>query len=312
MFDEISFKIILELGQDGRSSNAKLAQKLGISVSTVAKRTKAMLGEGLITIKAVPNPVKMGYQAGAFIGLGVDTKKIDSVCTRLTDNPHISLSASCFGRFDILLIVYFREWGMLQNFIKEKLPGIEGVKRIETYLISEASKRHRSIFTNNLTTDKPVPIDEVDQKLIEELIRNGRTKYADLADKLGMSASTISRRIAFFTKEDIIKIVAVPNPSKLGYSANAFVVLRADLAKIDEIHDRLSSYPEVHLALRLMNDYDVMFGVYSLNLKTLKEFLKSKVANIDGIINMETFVLGDFFHFSADAAFLPPTERPPG
>ena len=310
MFDDISFKIMLELCQDGRASNAKLAKKLGINVSTVAKRTNAMIGEGLIAIKAVPNPVKMGHQVAAFIGLDVNLKKIGSVCAHLVNNTHIHLVVSSFGRFDILLIVYFPDWGMLQNFIREELPGLGGVNRIVTYLISEAWKQHRNIFTNNSANDKPVLIDEVDRKLIEELMRNGPSNYADLANKIGISPATISRRIASLTKEDIIRIVAIPDPVKLGYLANAFVVLRADLAKVDKICSQLSSFPEVHLVLRLMNDYDVLFGINSLDLKTLYDFLESKVANVEGILNTETFIFGNFLYFNTGAVLLSPNARP--
>ena len=299
---------MLELFQDGRSSNASIAQKLGISVVTVDKRKNAMIEEGIIAIKAIPNPVKMGYQAQAFIGINVDLKKIDRICAQLMDNSHINLVLTSFGRFDILLLVYFQEWAMLESFIKEELPQVEGVNHIETYLVSEAKKRYYGIFSSDLSTSKPVAIDHIDRELIKELMRNGRPKYADLADKLGISTPTVSRRIASLVEEDIIKILAIPNPSKLGYSANAFILLRADLAKVDNICDQLSSCPEVHMVLRIMNDFDILFGVNSPNPGTLYEFLKGKIANIDGILSTETFIRGDFLYFSADAMFLPSIE----
>ena len=195
---------------------------------------------------------------------------------------------------------------MLQNFIREELPGLGGVNRIVTYLISEAWKQHRNIFTNNSADDKPVLIDEVDRKLIKELIRNGPSNYADLANKLGTSPPTVSRRIASLIKEDIIRIVAIPDPSKLGYFANALVVLRTNLAQVDEICGQLSSFPEVHLVLRLMNDYDVLFGINSLDLKTLYDFLENKVANVDGILSTETFIFGNFLYFNVSAVLLTP------
>jgi Lrp/AsnC family transcriptional regulator for asnA, asnC and gidA len=305
MLDDISFKILLELCHDGRSSNAKLARKLGISVVTVAKRVNALIKEGVIEIKAIPNRVKMGYRAQAFIGLDVDLKKIDSVCAQLMNNSHISKALTSFGRFDVLLILCFREWEMLQNFIEEELQSIEGVTHIETYLVSEAKKRYRGIFANDLATSKPTLINETDEKIIRELMRNGRIDYADLGNKLGMSTSTVSRRVAFLIKESIIKIMAIPNPSKLGYLSSAYVALHADLAKVDKICDQLSSYPQVYQIMRLMNGFEILLGVHSPNTDMLFNFLKSRIANIDGVLNSETFIRGDFLYFSADAMFIP-------
>lgn len=303
MLDNTSLRIMNELCHDGRFSNVRLAQKLGISAVTVAKKINTMIEEGVIAIKAMPNPAKMGYHAQAFIGLYVDLKKIDSICEQLTEHPHVNSVITSFGRFNVLLIVFFREWGMLQNFLREELPRIEGINHIESYLISEDTKRNDGIFLSNLTESKPALIDEVDLKLIGELMHNGRPDYTDLANKLGVSTSTVSRRIASLLRESIIKILAFPNPSKLGYSANAFIFVRAELAKVYKICEQLSSYSGIHLVMRLMNNFDIVFGIYSADIDTLQEFLKSEIANIDGILNIETFIRGNFFYFSADALF---------
>ena len=75
MIDDISFKMMTELRRDGRATNAQLARKLGISMATVAKKFNAMIEDGVIVIKAMPNPYIMGYHSQAFIGLSIDFKK---------------------------------------------------------------------------------------------------------------------------------------------------------------------------------------------------------------------------------------------
>jgi Lrp/AsnC family transcriptional regulator, regulator for asnA, asnC and gidA len=309
MIDETSFKIIIELSQGGRSSNVKIAKKLGVSVLTVAKRINAMIEGGIIAIKAVPNPNKMGYYANAFIGLHVELKSVDNVCARLIDNPHVSMVVNCFGRYDVLLNADFRDWENLHDFVKSDLSQIKGVNGIETFLVSESRKRYQGMFPDQPSEHKIKPIDEIDQKLIQELVQNGRPNYVDLAKKLNISTSTISRRIASLIKEDVIKILAIPNPSKLGYLANAFVVLKAELPKIDKICEKLSRFPEVHLVMRLMNDFDIVFGVHASNSDNLYDFLKNNIANIDGVLNSETFIRGNFLYFSAGAMFLPSIDQ---
>lgn len=305
MIDKVSFQIMLELCRDGKLSNAKIAELLDISEVTVAKKIDAMLSNGVIAIKGIPNPVRMGYLASAVIGLKVDLKKIDDVCARLTDNIHINLVVTCFGRFDILLIVYFLEWQKLQDFIREELTKIKGINHVETYLISGAVKRYNGKKKNVTIGNNPFPIDDIDQQLIQELGRNGRPSYADIASKLGISISTVSRRVASLLKNDLMEIVAIPNPLKLGYSVSGFVMLRTELLKVNIICDQLSHFPEVHLVMRLMNDYDVLFGVNTTDAEALYDFFKNKIANIDGILSSETFIRSNFIYFSADAMFMP-------
>jgi len=305
MLDKISFQIMLELCRNGRASKSKIARNLGISMMTVAKRINAMIDNDVIAIKAIPNPVKMGYKASAFIGLKVDLKLIDDICAQLADNVHISLVVTCFGRFDVLLLVYFREWQLLQDFVRQDITLIKGINHIETYLISKAKKQCQEIVPADVVDGNHVELDELDQQIIKELVRNGNPNYTDLAEKLSTSVSTISRRITGLLKSNIIEILAIPNPSKIGYSASAFTLLRVNLSKADKICDQLSAYPEVNTVLRLMNDYDILFGINAADPEALFNFSKSKIANIDGILSSETFIRGSFLYFSADAMFMP-------
>ena len=119
MIDNVSLKIMNELCHNGLYSNVELARKLGISVATVAKKINTMIEKGMMVIKAMPNPIIMGYRYQAFIGLSVDLKKIDSVCDRLKENIHVHMVTTSFGRFDILLIVFFRESEMLQDMLNK-------------------------------------------------------------------------------------------------------------------------------------------------------------------------------------------------
>lgn len=310
MLNNISFKIMRELCHDGRYSNVKLAQKLGISAVTVSKKINAMIEEGMISIKAMPNPAKMGYHAQVFIGLRVDLDKIQSVCKKLVDNNHVNMVANSFGRFDVLLIAFFFDYRMLQNFIGEELSKIEGINHIDTYMILEDNRYSKKIFPDSSTESEITLIDEVDQKIIQALIRNGRPNYAALANKLGISKSTLSRRIALLLEESIIKILAIPDYSKMGYSANACILISVELPKIDNIFDQLASYTEVHLVMRLISssEFDILVGVYSANPGTLFKFLESKVGNIDGILKTETFIHGNF-HYFRTTSVLPAVNR---
>lgn len=305
MLDKNSLKIIHELCHDGRSNNVELARRLNLSVRTVAKKVNELIDKDIIAIKAMPNPAKMGYQAQAFIGMSVDLKKIDNIYHQLQTNIHVNMVTTSFGRFDILIFVFFRDLTTLQDYIKKELPLIDGINRIQTYLISEEKKRNKGIFPKISKNTPPIMLDKIDQNLIEELIHDGRPNYTDLSKKLGISKPTLSRRINMLLKESVIKIVAIPIPSTLGYSANAFILIRAKLSKVDKICNLISRFPEVHLVMRIMNDFDILVGVYSANPDTLHEFLKNKIGYIDGLLSTETFIRGNYHYFSADAVFPP-------
>jgi DNA-binding Lrp family transcriptional regulator len=161
------------------------------------------------------------------------------------------------------------------------------------------------MFPDDADNIEVTRLDELDRKLIQALIGNGGTGYETLADHLEVSTATVSRRVTALLKKDIIKILAIPNPAKLGYAANAFVVLQCELARVDEICDRLGDFTEVNVVMKLMNNFEVLFSVNTLSPETLYEFVKNRVASLKGVTNTETFIRGDFLYFSADAMFIP-------
>ena len=118
-----------------------------------------------------------------FIALNVDILRVKDVCDKLIENPNISSIVTTFGRFDILIFAEFLDLNDLNKLVREELPEIEGINRIDTFFISEIKKRYEKIFDPNSLIDNPVQISEIDAKLINELRKDGRANYTELAKK---------------------------------------------------------------------------------------------------------------------------------
>ncbi len=74
MIDEIDQKILMLLQEDARQSNAALAEKVGLTASTVHERVKKLERKGIIKgYVAVVNPEPLGKPITAFIRLSVGT-----------------------------------------------------------------------------------------------------------------------------------------------------------------------------------------------------------------------------------------------
>jgi Lrp/AsnC family transcriptional regulator, regulator for asnA, asnC and gidA len=293
MIDRTDLKIINSLTKNARLSDACLARQLNIAASTINRRIEALLQDRVITIKALPNPNKIGYKASAVIGLDVDLKKVDGLCEKLSENSHLTLVVTILGRFDVLIIADYFNFEMLNSFIKQELPRIEGINRIEPYFVSETTKRYSGMFPNGTAANTNIFIDEVDRKLLAALGKNGRIAYSQLAEEIGISVATISRRVRAMIDQDILKITVVPNPAKFGYQAIAGVVLHTDFNKVSKIAAILAESPEVHTVMKLANSFDIFFIVHFPGPEKLFQYLKTKIANIDGVLNVETFVVSD-------------------
>ena len=75
-------------------------------------------------------------------------------------------------------------------------------------------------------------MDDLDIKIIGILQEDGRASNAKIARGVGVSEGTIRRRLKKLIGDSTIQIVALPEPSKLGYKTEAMIALQVDPGKI--------------------------------------------------------------------------------
>ena len=285
MLHPIDRQLIMALQVDGRATNVELSQKLGIHVSTIAKRIDYLEKNGVIKIQAIPNPYKLGYSAHAILAIETDSRRIDEICARLKKIFHVNLIITAFGHYDIIAITFFPALEDLLHMVSKEISNIDGLK-IDTFLIKDIKKRYYG-FTDDNTG--PVKIDEIDQKIIVKLAENGRCKNRHLARELGISPSTCMRRTYRLLSEKVIDIRAIPNPSPIGYSSNAILFLRVRTDKLDEVCETLRMRDNVFLVATLFNTYDAVIGFHANSPEELYK-TKNDILSIDGILSGDVFV----------------------
>jgi Lrp/AsnC family transcriptional regulator for asnA, asnC and gidA len=293
MISSTDLRLIAKLEENGRASYIDLAKMLGINPSTVAKKVRNLLDEAIIDVKAVPNPYKMGHTANALIATNVYMNRIDDVCNRLKTMFHVNMIVTTFGRFNLILAVHYQTWDSLLNFVSTELSEAGDIYEIETFFVKGIQKRYYGTFCDHFLEQNCAKIDDIDLKIIEELSNNGRYSCMYLSDKLGISLSSASKRLASLLKENVVQIRAITSPTKMGYHSNAFIFIRAEHNKIEEICDQLYPYKEVSTLMTFMNGYDIYASVLAMTPESLYDFIKKKIAALSGIISMETLIRGE-------------------
>jgi Lrp/AsnC family transcriptional regulator for asnA, asnC and gidA len=144
--DELDRKVIRILQENGRASNARIARGVGVSEGTVRRRLKRLVQDGLVKVAAFPDPVALGYETEALIGVQVDPDKIDSVATSLTGLAAASLVVVTTGAFDIFAWVTLPSSEELGNFLKSRVGTIQGVRRTETFVSLSVRKRNYGVL----------------------------------------------------------------------------------------------------------------------------------------------------------------------
>ncbi|RME44649.1 MAG: Lrp/AsnC family transcriptional regulator [Chloroflexi bacterium] len=134
--DDIDWKIILLLNQDGRMSSAEIARKLGnISARTVTNRIAALREHGIIDIRAIVNPDKVGYSVMADVLVEIEPGRVKEVAQQAARFPQCSYVACATGDSDVSISLRVRSIDELFSFVTEKLSKIPGVRRTHSYIL---------------------------------------------------------------------------------------------------------------------------------------------------------------------------------
>ena len=133
-------------------------------------------------------------------------------------------------------------------------------------------------------------MDSIDRKIVDILQCDGRASNAGIARKVGVSEGTIRRRLKRLVKDEFIQVVALQNPNKMGYSAQALIGVQVDPDKVDQVADRLADLGEVNWVSLTTGSFDIFVWITLSSSDALGIFLRTCVGIIPGVRRTETFV----------------------
>jgi len=98
-----------------------------------------------------------------------------------------------------------------------------------------------------MTSNQRLVLDRVDQAILAELQRDGRSSVADLARRISLSASSTADRLRRLIDGGVITgYTALLAPEALGYPITAFVRLKYPSGNYKPLHQLLDTTPEAH------------------------------------------------------------------
>ena len=286
MLNSLDRRLILALQDDGRITNVELSRRIGCHISTINKRMTQLKEKELVKVRALPNPFKLGYKANALIAVKADSLSIDSICDSLASHFYVNLLVTTFGRYDILVLMYYPSWEDLLSQVATVFSKLDGIKMVDTYLIKEVKKRQYSFSGEN---EETVKIDDIDQSLIEKLTVDGRLTYRQLAQELGISPATCLRRVSRLLEEEVIEIKGVPYLAKIESVYHAFMFLHVNPKKLEEVCSIIQGYQGVFLSVTMINRFSLVIGFSKSTPEDLFQ-LKNKVLSLDGVVDGEVIV----------------------
>lgn len=139
-----------------------------------------------------------------------------------------------------------------------------------------------------------IDLDNYERKILRELQRDASQTTAEIAEKVGLTASPCWRRIDRLEKEGLIrKRVAVIDRRKVGLNAQVFAQVKLNAhgrANLDEFSAAIRGFPEVLEAYVLMGTMDFMLRIVAKDIEAYERFFFERLSKLPGVQEINSTV----------------------
>ncbi len=137
-------------------------------------------------------------------------------------------------------------------------------------------------------------MDDIDQRILRELQKDGRQTHQQLSDKVSLSPSPCARRIKRLEEDGYIRgYVAQIDEQKMGFSMSIFVSVKLD-KQIDDLlvsfERAIALFPEVVDCWLMTGVLDYLLRVAVQGLDDFERFLTTRLTKVDGVTSIKSSI----------------------
>lgn len=137
--DEVDRLIVSELQNDGRMTNAELAERVGIAPSTCVARVRSLVARRIITgFTAIVDPAAMGVSLQVLVSVSIRSgarQRIAEFSDGLRELPEVLQLFFLGGVEDFIIHLVARDSDHVRDFVMEHLSAHPAVSSTRTSIV---------------------------------------------------------------------------------------------------------------------------------------------------------------------------------
>lgn len=238
-------KILFELDKNSRASLTDIAKKVRLSKEVVFHRINRLVKEKVILkFHTVPASYRFGITAyKIYLRLSdISKENLDELIDYLLKNKDVFWIGVCKGRWDLMFGIWAKnmeEFFIIHDSILDKFSRY--IQEKEISISRESLQYNRRWFYNDSKPlvefnfgekEEKIKLDQTDQKILDVLVDNSRTKAVDIAKKLSLNPKVVSYRINSLEKQGIIKgYKCLLNPSIMDFCTSKVFIFFKNISE---------------------------------------------------------------------------------
>jgi Lrp/AsnC family transcriptional regulator for asnA, asnC and gidA len=130
-------------------------------------------------------------------------------------------------------------------------------------------------------------LDNTDKEIIAHLQTDGRMPFSNLGPLVGLSPAAVRQRVLHLIEEGAMQIVAVTDPTTLGFTVQAMAGLTL-VGNLDEVAAKIAEIDAVDYVVVVAGRFDVMVEVVAEDMGGLLHIM-NRIRSIPGVTGSEVF-----------------------
>ena len=133
--------------------------------------------------------------------------------------------------------------------------------------------------------------DEIDIKILEELIQESNISIPKLSERININSSVVYSRINRLVRKGFIKKYTLEvNENLLGYPVKAVIGCNISSRQRDTILKDIEQIEEAREIIEITGRFDLLIWTSAKSLDDLHKLVSKKISQIDGVTHTETFI----------------------
>jgi len=146
-------------------------------------------------------------------------------------------------------------------------------------------------------------MDIIDLNILRMLRLNAREGLSAMADHLGVSKATVSRRITRLEEEGYVDAYTMQvNTAKIGLM-RALIGLQVVGVPLATVIGELKKYPGIQYVYKVFGDHSLICEVYSTSVDSLYDLIQDRIVNIPNVQRVEVDIIIERIPINEDAMF---------
>ena len=306
--DELDHCIIHALRIDGRAPFSRIADVLGVSTQTVARRYERLTSEMSFRVVGVVNPRRPSGEKW-ILRLTASPNTAERVAQSLARRTDTTWVRRMCGANEICFVTVTNS-AAHHSLLFHEIPRATSITEVSahrllhTYLGGPTAwQGHTTALTDGQqeqlrqALDSSVGADEhetltsltqTDWQLLGPLQRNGRISYKDLAAETGLSSSTVTRRLAALQASGMLNFDVEIGAEAYGITTQALLWMSVAPAHLNQVASTLMQHRELAFLASTTGMTNLVALVLCRTPIELHDYLAHGLSALDPIRTLET------------------------